>query len=523
MAGKLARESSLRELLDSLHRAHKNDINDFSSGHLNESNLWKPSEKATHQSWNSATKKIPTLVKRSHIPKRPEDLTKQNKMKETMLSFSLGTKDILPLPRQKVSPRKRLHDRKASYIADEVYVEEVRLPEIMLPLTVIDNKQKTSEISDKFAGDDEDSKLAPSQAEILERNLSHKLRHHFIPSHLACVTKKDQYKTFKTFETNVLKKQDAQEQNVLSGYKAVEHHEKHLKYDLDNLSQHGYGPNFHRLQIYSNVFDDLIQDCSSFGYIFRTIKKEYDAYIAHLLDAQPSQHQLLENQIEQLMQRGTSNPIAMNQQRKRLKGLEQEAKQLLDLNDRLRKQIQDEREELANAPEIATPRVQQRKTAPQLNLGEQVEHTKATILEKLDEMRTIQERLRDKYVPATVIQHLEQCVKDTEADNHKLTKKVEFYRENIEQMEKDLIAEIEAADTNSRDKKRLWKAVNGGGSKKLENAAANSPRGSPRADTGGRYEDQQLKMNEEGRENDDIQDDENDTDDEESKWNWYIS
>ena len=42
--------------------------------------------------------------------------------------------------------------------------------------------------------------------------------------------------------------------------------------DLDNLKYQGYGPNFHRLQVYSDTFEDLIDDSPTFKYILGTIK-----------------------------------------------------------------------------------------------------------------------------------------------------------------------------------------------------------------------------------------------------------
>ncbi len=51
-----ATDRSLKELLDGLLLSQRQDIYAYSGGHLNESNLWKPPERANYSSWKSAKK-----------------------------------------------------------------------------------------------------------------------------------------------------------------------------------------------------------------------------------------------------------------------------------------------------------------------------------------------------------------------------------------------------------------------------------------------------------------------------------
>ncbi len=53
-----ATDRSLKELLDGLLLSQRQDIHAYSGGHLNESNLWKPPERATYSSWKSAKKDL---------------------------------------------------------------------------------------------------------------------------------------------------------------------------------------------------------------------------------------------------------------------------------------------------------------------------------------------------------------------------------------------------------------------------------------------------------------------------------
>lgn len=49
-----------------------------------------------------------------------------------------------------------------------------------------------------------------------------------------------------------------------------------------------------------------------------------------------------------------------------------------------------------------------------MELADEIENTKALMLEKLDELNALRVCLREEFVPMTVCTHLEQCIKETE-------------------------------------------------------------------------------------------------------------
>jgi hypothetical protein len=213
-------------MLHALQLAHRKDIYEFSGGHLNESKLYKPREISTRQSWDTAKQKAESLVPRSQLPKPKVERLQPDKMHNTLLSFSIGTHGTIPMTpktlKSETQSSMSKQKRKDSYISDNVLVEEVRLLEIMLPTPRFDKSVTISQ-------DDYDEAYKPlSQSVLRDRNLA-KLKHQFVPSHLTGVTKRDQYIKFQDFETKIIRKQDAMEQNVLSGIKAVEHLETKLK------------------------------------------------------------------------------------------------------------------------------------------------------------------------------------------------------------------------------------------------------------------------------------------------------
>ncbi len=236
---RLAKEMSLKQMLDGLTLAHRQDIHAFGGGHLNEANLAKPPEKATHKSWGSALKETPTLVPRGRLPpKKPLDTTNLNKMTKTMANFSLGTLGTIPVPPLRKSEHTRISTKphssstRSSKIASaqqasldkvngHVHIEELKLPEVMLAKTEYPISRAETQIR-------ESSPTGPSVGWTRDISLL-QMRHDFLPGRQEAVTKKDQYNHFRDFETGVIRKHDTLEREVLSGIKAVDHLERKLQ------------------------------------------------------------------------------------------------------------------------------------------------------------------------------------------------------------------------------------------------------------------------------------------------------
>ena len=49
-----------------------------------------------------------------------------------------------------------------------------------------------------------------------------------------------------------------------------------------------------------------------------------------------------------------------------------------------------------------------------VEIADKVEDFHTKILEKLDELTALKEKLHNEYVPSSVCTHLEQCIKETE-------------------------------------------------------------------------------------------------------------
>ena len=242
MAESSLKERPLHALLDGILKSQRQDIHAFSGGHLNESNLYKPLSESSKKTWSSSKKPIPLMLKKSEMPPRKRYSEEEERMKNTILNFSMGTTGVAggsDRRSKKKSPKGTMKgpvkfDRSESVESegsynkadDGVLVEEIRPPEALLPRSRFLKSQSWAEEDlkhDKTFTDREDSFGA-----LKDRNLA-RLKHQFLPGHLEAVTRRDQFKKLKEFESTVLRKQDALETNVLSGVKAVEHLEDKLR------------------------------------------------------------------------------------------------------------------------------------------------------------------------------------------------------------------------------------------------------------------------------------------------------
>lgn len=516
----------LKQLLNDVEGVQKDDIHSYAGGHLNESYLYKPPSSWGSSKWTAGKGKRISLVEKSTVPNPPvrkSTNTKDTKMKDTLYDFSVGTTGSVPLYNSEINMAPQIRykniktpvstigtiddrpestkrnpsaaSKKSVYteLQDGVLVEELKAEEIMLP-----GGSGQSKRLPPMEEEGEDYDVMEDIQKSLNIDNLYTFRHQFLPTHHIGVTKRDQYRKMKSMESQVIGMEDASEQNVLSAVRAVRHLEKRLEEELDALNFIGDDrPNFHKLQVYSNVLEDLIEESPTFTYILKSIKMEYDNYISKLLDQQSPDHtKKLRTQAELMLYRGTSRPQELQEAENKVSTLEEKAKSLLENNERLRKELLEEEELLSREPTEPEPRVQLASTyheEPMAELADEIEHVKALILEKLDDLNALRTKLREEYVPLTVCNHLEQCIKETEVEVQKLLKQNEYLERSISEMETDLREAIQDADTSERDARRIWRKVN---SRKGLPHMPNEKNGTTESD---------------------------DDDDDESKWNWYIS
>ncbi|XP_015760014.1 PREDICTED: uncharacterized protein C6orf118-like [Acropora digitifera] len=448
--------STLKNLLENVYEVHREDIKTYASGHLNLSKLLRPSDDR-HKRWEASDKPPIRLVPPSHLvdfPVRkgelnPTDL-RHKSMEDRLVEFSLGpvrnvahTGEFKP-DRGEREPHTREETRTAGKLTkDKVHVEELQLPEIMIPLA------RTKGVSSR-------EKSKPKEMH------THKT---FIKTYLGYPTKTEQFVSFKKFGDEVMNLEHAHDRGILTGEKNVRNLEQKLSKQLAALETGSQrGPNFHRLQIYNAIFDGIIADSQTFGPILRRIKDEYDNYMTHLLDTQkPSQHQVLYHHIDSLSEKPSISD-KLKEEEKRVNALEDEARLLLDENARLTQVLHEE--ELNASEELESKITVEPQAKPSVHieevpkdLEEQVEELHAQILAELDRIDDIKRHQREYCVPVSVCQHLEHCIKETEVDIQKLLKQNEFLEQTIEELEQELQSMLDQSKAKEDDARYLWNLI----------------------------------------------------------------
>lgn len=260
-AYKFTSHRQLRDALNSVEKVQKQNIDEYSWGHLNEKNLFRPPIHLTQgggRIWKSSKKKKSVVKDSDLVPslstsKQKQDKEKGKEMKDVLYEFSLGTMASVPMPspnrtesprHEKInsfrkeasnvsrfsedSRRSRIDSGKSIYsqLDDGVLVEELGNQELMVKSPRV---QQTYFPQAKSRPFDSDYDIMADLTQALDAEGYLVQKHSFLPSFTSGVTKSDQFNKLRQFEDTVLRKQDCRERKVLSGVKAVEHLEKRLE------------------------------------------------------------------------------------------------------------------------------------------------------------------------------------------------------------------------------------------------------------------------------------------------------
>ncbi|XP_030828644.1 uncharacterized protein C6orf118-like [Strongylocentrotus purpuratus] len=479
----------LRDVMEGLFQEQKYDILLRTKGHLNHNRLSKPPEMATHKPWESSGKEVPLLLAPSKLPSPRRAQSKEEEMVQALYHFSTGTAGSLPHPTpadlrtdqrttkasagshhgsraqpQRASNLDARMDSPASYIDDGVCVEELSLPEIMLPVS----RQKTTRGISRTQSPPH--RLPPFDKRE-DRSAGGRDLHkqQFVQSHLAGITKRDQLNRFLDFQKNVLRKEEMYEKGVLTGRKAVAHLERKLYEKLQELNVEARfsAPNFHRLQIYSDIWDELIEETPTFAKVLLEVKGEFDLYMGLLLDTQPHKHgEILSQQVRGLTASGVVLPGELAIGQDVVKKMEQETKNLLEENDRLRETLRKEEHAVAKLPPLIglpdpiAARVKAKEEEIVLGQGDQVLEHHNKILDLQGEIEALTEDLHEHHVPRSICDHMEGCLRDTEAEVLKLLSTNEYLAKTIQGLSVDVDKLLERYDAPDTDIRAIWKSIN---------------------------------------------------------------
>jgi len=261
-AHKFTSHRQLKDILNNVENVQKNNIDEYSWGHLNEKKLYKPPFEAKHGRIWKSSKKRKSAVKDSELmsgvnfpsPTSLKTTGQDGAMQDVLYEFSVGTMGSVPVPPKvkTVTPSRpekiqefrrdtsntanmsagsnRLRDSSAkslySQIDDGILIEELPNQEMMVKSPKVPSSYY---VPKKFRSPDDDYETLTDITQALDADGYLTLKHSFLPSFKTGVTKSDQFNKLRNFEDTVLRKQDCRERNVLSGAKAVQHLERRLE------------------------------------------------------------------------------------------------------------------------------------------------------------------------------------------------------------------------------------------------------------------------------------------------------
>ncbi|XP_065057496.1 golgin subfamily A member 6-like protein 24 isoform X1 [Rhopilema esculentum] len=448
--------SSLRNILEDFIEVHKNDMLELTSGHLNESKLWNPTQ-TSRESWVSAKQpairlKAPSKLQSQTIGQGflpPIDVNKRH-MTEAVMDFMLGPSGGVSLSERpknttpvSPTPEPSFIDKEKRIPCDYYFTQELELPELMLPVY---KKQG------RYKGEPR-----------------YRLKHEFIKTHHSLPTKSGQFKKMKEFQDKIIRKSDVQERRIVSGEKEISAIEQKLRkrlFDLETRHIIKKVPSFYGLQAYSDSWKELI-DCSEiYGSVLRMIKDEYDAYISVLLDLQETQNGSLSDQLNLLSYGSAEMAQKVREEHEKVEELERKAMETLQENERLRAELKEEeksKDRLKFKIPVDRSKKAQRDTPigeKKKDLEEQVEELHRQIEQQMETLASLKEDRKENYVPVIVCQRMEQCIKETEIEIQKILKQNSFLENNIENLEAELEHILEEQGTNERDTRMLWMKIN---------------------------------------------------------------
>ncbi|XP_078086273.1 uncharacterized protein C6orf118-like isoform X2 [Mustelus asterias] len=457
------RKKTLRQLLHELEKSQKADIFAYSFGHLNHRNLHKiPRHQEASMSWKGA-KKPPPYKKEKHC----RSIQKSNdaevkKMTDAFVDFSLMSSMVPTLPTVYSPALSGLDQSRAR--ASQNISEDSTIPQTKSCSGSAYTEAQTS--LDHFVKEElklSDLMLMKPQSQKCARSLTGHDQIQFVESYLAGLTRKDQFTSLLEFEKKFLMTEDLLEREAMSGYKSVAKHEWKLSHELMQID-HLPKPNLRRLQVFSDIFEDVCQESTIFCEILREIKVEYDLYLMSLLESQPmDRHKIFQAQLRGMNSR-TVKTHHVEEVRQKVLSLEQEVKNALQRNDELRDELE---RELSKAESLckqqeAPSTLKPLKPKKQLLSGvEQVLSLRDSIYKTTVKIQELETELKHSMVPSIITDALQSSYRDTLGELSQLKKSNEFLSSKIKAQKNDIETTFIKYKVNKEDREHLWNMIKG--------------------------------------------------------------
>ncbi|XP_060609687.2 uncharacterized protein C6orf118 homolog [Anolis sagrei] len=446
---------NLTNILDGVEKAHKADIQLYTSGHLNHNKLFKPQELIKHNYWKSAQKSASIFQRRPQFT-APSDASRK-----------ASRKGNTPVATRAKSALFSCQQSQAS-TANSVAPAHISLGATAFTWQRKENEEETKEESDIF-----ERQLIREELEIPEMKMlkyrptrssrlcvtrESKDEYQFFPSYLAGVTKTDQFHKFMQVQKDFIVKQDLLENDYI-GSKSAEHHERRLAQALQYICDCNR-PHFYRLQAVSDVFEDICNNSLIFGDVLKEVKNEYELYMVILLESLPTvQYRTLQNEVKGMRKR-TVMTHEIEEKRNDIQALMQKSKVALARNEELRHELEMESWASQSVSKVGVKdREQQAAGTPLLSTAEQMASLRCQIIMKWEEIGAMEKEIKDTMTFAGIANIKEKTVKELEGEASKLQASNTFLKKQIKDAESDITASFKRHNLSSESQRHLWTIV----------------------------------------------------------------
>ncbi|XP_030412577.1 uncharacterized protein C6orf118 homolog isoform X2 [Gopherus evgoodei] len=459
---------SLTHLLDGLEKAHRADVQLYTSGHLNHNNLYKPRENVKPGYWDSAKKPASFMTERKQLPAQNICKETAKKMKNSLADFTPSTTQVPVLAKSAFS----IYRHSQALMASVDHPVNGPLTSTPLEKQLKELKKKTEEETDRLKKPLRREELDVPEMKVLKYKPVKNSRrcaaevtkdeYQFMPSYLAGVTKTDQFNKFLHFQRDFIAKHDLLE-NDITGSKASERHERKLAQELQKICDCNR-PHFKRLQVFGDVFEDICNSSLIFGDILKEVKNEYELYMVILLDSLPTtQYQTLMAQVKGMGKRPVKTQ-EIEAIRREVQTLVKKAKSVLERNEELRNELEiqlwvSQSPESKTVPETSGDHAMKLPEEKHLSLAEQIESMRCQVLAKWEEMQAIEKEIRETMTHAGMANTVEKTVKDIEAEALKLNSANSFLQHQIKEVQYNITDILNRQKVTQESQRKLWERL----------------------------------------------------------------
>lgn len=290
-------------------------------------------------------------------------------------------------------------------------------------------------------------------------------------------SKTDKFNNFAKFEKLIIRKENLTTTNALHSIDSISWLEKKLQTELDKLemtatSDHKFQINIYRLDIFNNVFEQIIMDSKLFGIILNKIKIEYDEYLFYLLRNQQLlklNHKKTGDKLDMARSLYTNKmdqtKVTTNDINNVHKSIYETMQENLKLEEKIHSEtefnIEKENEFVESELSLKTPRNDSEFDSEESNrnesnfstdrdteslenfprkklISENLESTKIQIMKKIEDLEGINKELRADYVPIAVVNNFNRSIKDIEMETNKINEQNKYLINKANEMEKNL-------------------------------------------------------------------------------------